>query len=81
MNNYIYGISLCCFGFLVKRFQIALEIGFYIFSRTSDIDDEVHSTDVEMAKEDMVSVENESYANENKSSSFINYTHMKELLL
>ena len=41
------------------------------FSRTFDIDDEMHFTDVEMAEEDMFSVENETDANEDESSSII----------
>ena len=44
---------------------------FIFFSRASDIDDEMHFTDVEMAEEDMFSVENESDANEDESSSVI----------
>ena len=43
----------------------------YFFLRTFDIDDEMHFTDVEMAEEDMFSVENETDVNEDESSSII----------
>ena len=43
----------------------------YFFSRTSDIDDEMHFTDEKMALEDMLPARNKSEANEDEISSVI----------
>ena len=57
--------------FLSNNSRLHRKSVFIFFSRTSDIDDEMYFTDVEMAEEDMFSVENESDVNEDESSSVI----------
>ena len=57
--------------FLSNNSRLHQKSVFIFFSRTSDIDDEMYFTDVEMAEEDMFSVENESDVNEDESSSVI----------